>query len=242
MKRLAAAAALVLSAVSCGPRRDEPIVPAEPGPIAGSAARPAAPPPLVIQELFPRVAESGIFFDLDFDGSSAIYVAGEGFTPRSVVHFDGRPVATEYQMRRRLIARIPPSLLARPRTVAVEVRDPGPPSRQSAAAEFRILPPRAAGACPRAESLSPPSAKAGVPFVQQPDGSSAIRVAGEDFGPRSTVRFGETAVKTVYHGPAALVALVPPDLLKEARTVSVSVTDPDCRRPAASRLEFRILP
>jgi hypothetical protein len=242
VRRLRPLALLLLAAASCGPRRSQSIAPAEPRPIPGKAAPRASIPPIEIKEVFPREAESGVFFDLDFDGSSAVYVAGDGFSPRSVVLFEGRPVATEYQVRRRLIARIPPNLLARPRTVQIEVMDPGPPPRRSSPAEFRILPPRSAGACPRAESISPASTRAGVAFGQQPDGSSAIRVLGADFGPRTVVEFHGEALKTVYHGPAALVALIPPDLLNRAGTATVTLIDPDCRRSDAPHLKFEILP
>ena len=241
MRRSFAPALVLLVATSCGPRRSQLIAPAEPRPIPGRAASRAAIPPIELLEVFPNVAESGVFFDLDFDGSSAVYVAGDGFSQRSVVFFDGRPVATEFQMRRRLIARIPPSLLARPRAVSIEVRDPGPPPRRSATAGFQILPPRNLGACPHPVSLAPASTRAGIAFAQQPDGSSAIRVSGADFGPASIVEFRGVAVKTAYRGPAALVAFIPPDLLDRAGTAAVIVRDPGCRGSQVPPMKFEII-
>lgn len=240
MKRLALP--LLLAAASCRPARQETILPAEPRPIPGHAAAVASLPPLEIKDVFPREAESGVSFDLDFDGTSAMFVSGEGFTPTSSISWDGRPLATELQMQRGLVGRIPPDLLAQPRRVAVIVQDAGPPARRSAPAEFVILPKRPAGACPRPDSLSPDSARKGIAFGEQPDGSSVFRVLGGNFGPKTTVEFGGVALKTGYRGPGALMAFVPPPLLDRPRSVPVTLSDPDCRGATRAALKFEVRP
>ena len=242
MRRPIAAALLALAA-SAGCRRASvgPIAPAEPHPIPGRTA-PAAPlPPLKIQETYPHDAWAGVGFDVQFDGASPLGIAGEGFSPKSMVYFDGQPLATSYGSRRALVAQVPPELLSRARRVSLTVRDPGPPPRESSAVPFEVRPPRRPGACPRIRALYPSSAKAATPFGAQPDGSSTLGIAGEDFGPKTLVSFGGVEVKTQYQGPSSLVAFLPPDLLRKPGSRLVTLHDPECRRKGSGNV-FEIHP
>ncbi len=234
--------ALLAAAAACRRPNDEPIAPAEPRPIPGRAAAAAPLPPLKIQELYPHDASAGVGFDIQFDGTSPMGVAGDGFSPRSVVFFDDQPLATSYGNGHALVAAVPPELLARARKISVTVRDIGPPPRESAPLAFDVLPPRRPGACPRIQALYPAFTRVATAFGTQPDGSSALGVAGENFGPKTVLAFGGVEVKTKYQGPSSLVAFLPPDLLRRPGSVPVTLADPECRRPRGRAAKFEIRP
>jgi hypothetical protein len=235
----AAFAFLGLLSLSCRQPEWAQIAPAEPRPISG---RTAAHPPaaLAATDIVPQKATAGVGFDIDFDGTSAVSVGGDGFTTSTTVVFDGHPLTTQVINRRYLIARIPPNLLAAARKVEVVLADDSPPLRRAPALIFEILPPIPPGTCPTIAALKPDKAKAAETFEAQPDGASTLRVVGANFGPKSTVNFGDDSLKTAYRGPALLLAFVPPGLLAHERRVPVTVKDPECRKPKTASASFEI--
>jgi hypothetical protein len=233
---------IALLAFSCRPAGNDAILPAEPRPIPGKAAVPAALPPPRIQELYPHDAAAGVGFDIEFDGASPMGVAGDGFSPRSTIFFGDQPLVTRYGSRRALVGMVTPELLSRVRSVKVTVQDAGPPRRESPSAIFEVRSARKPGACPRIKALYPSFTRVSSPFGAQPDGSSALGVAGEDFGPKTVVTFGGVELNTKYQGPSSLVAFLPPDLIRRPGALPVALTDPECRSPKNTGMKFEIRP
>ena len=225
--RLAVAFVAMLSAAGCGPTRSgaggDDILPAAPSEIPG--VRTERPSPK-IHDLFPSDAYAGVPFSVRFDGLSVVGVAGEGFSPDSTVYFGEEPLMTMFNGSEALAATVPGSLLFRPGPVSITVRDAA--GNRSAAAEFRILPPRPDGACPLIRHIHPSSADAGHGFSLRADGDSNLGIEGANFGPRSVISLGGHALETVYQGPGSLLALVPPAELAKTRRIPVVVTETGC--------------
>ncbi len=214
----------MLSAARCGPTRGgDEILPAVPSPIPG--VRTERPSPK-IHDLFPSNAYAGVPFSVRFDGLSVLGVAGEGFSPDSTVYFGEEPLMTLFNASDAVTATLPGALLFRPGVIPITVRDGA--GNRSAPAEFRILPPRPAGACPLIRHLYPSSTESGHGFSLRADGDSNLGVAGQNFGPRSVISLGGHDLETVYQGPGSLIALVPPEALAKPRRISVVVTETGC--------------
>jgi len=220
---LAATLAAALSAASCRPPPSDDILPAAPSTIPGLRTE---RPSTKIHDLFPPDAYVGVPFAVRFDGQSVIGVAGEGFSPDSVVYFGEEPLMTLFDTADALTAIVPAGLLARPGPVSISVRDRA--GDRSAAAEFRILPPRPAGACPTIAHLYPSSTEAGHGFSLRADGSSNLGVAGANFAPGSTISLAGQEVATTYQGPGSLIAIVPREELAKTRRIPVVVTEAGC--------------
>jgi hypothetical protein len=220
---LAAALLAMILAASCRPAKNDDILPAAPSSIAGVATERPSPK---IHDLYPPDAYVGVPFAVRFDGLSVVGVAGEGFSPDSVVYFGEEPLMTQFVASDALAATVPAELLLRPGPVSITVRDGA--GDRSSAAEFRILPPRAAGACPVIRHVYPSSTDAGHGFSLRADGASSLGIAGASFGPRSVISLAGQQVDTVYQGPGSLIALIPPEELAKARRISVVVTEAGC--------------
>ena len=133
---------------------------------------------------------------------------------------------TQFVTSGSLAATVPADLLVRPGPVSISVRDGA--GNRSAAAEFRILPSRPAGACPVIRHLYPSSTDAGHGFSLRADGSSNLGVAGANFDPRSVISLAGHEAATVYQGPGSLIVIVPPEELAKTRRISVVVTEAGC--------------
>jgi hypothetical protein len=220
---LGAALLAVFSAASCRPAGSDDILPAAPSSIAG--VRTERPSPK-IHDLFPPDAYVGVPFAVRFDGLSVLGVAGEGFSPDAAVYFGEEPLMTQFVTSEALAATVPAELLLRPGPASISVRDGA--GNRSAAAEFRILPPRPAGECPVIHHLYPSSTEAGRGFSLRADGASSLGVAGANFGPRSVISLSGHEAATVYQGPGSLIAIVPPEELAKTTRISVVVTEAGC--------------
>jgi hypothetical protein len=223
-RRLLAAALLaLLSAWGCRSPGSEDILPAAPSSIPGIRTERPSPK---IHDLFPSEAYVGVPFAVRFDGQSVLGVAGDGFSPDSAVYFGEEPLMTLFDSAGGLSSVVPTGLLLRPGPVSISVRDGA--GNRSGAVEFRILPPRPAGACPEILHIYPSSTDAGRGFSLGADGASSLGVAGANFGPRSVISLAGQDVKTVFQGPGALIAIVPPEELAKTRRISVVATEAGC--------------
>ena len=220
---LAAALLVALAAASCGGPESDAILPAAPSSIPG--VRTERPSPK-IHDLFPSEAYVGVPFAVRFDGQSVLGVAGEGFSPDSAVYFGDEPLMTLFDTPDALTAIVPTGLLGRSGPVSISVRDGA--GNRSANAAFHVLPPRPAGACPAILHLYPSATDAGHGFSLRADGASSLGVAGSNFGPGSVISLAGEAVATVYQGPGALIAIVPPEELEKTRRIPVAVTEAGC--------------
>ncbi len=235
MRNLVVCLSLVF--LSCG-KAPETIVPAEP---KGQTSAPSASASLEVRELFPPIASAGVPFQTIADGSSTIGVAGSGFTRKSQVFFDDRPLQTNYQSPKAVAAIVPRELTGTARSVSITVRDRNP-DRVSAPAVFQILPARKAGEVAAIKELYPPSSKAGTPFGVQPDGRWALGIAGTGFDPKSVVMFDGVELRTVFQSPVAIVAFVPPEMVASPRRVKVVVRNEDSKGGFSAPAAFDIHP
>lgn len=228
-------------ALACGKVRFESIEPAEPLPIPGRVI-PSGASNLMIKELFPATAVSGVPFQVGKDGFSTIGVSGERFSPTSVIYFEDRPLATNYQSPRALAGVVPAELIGVPRRVPITVRDARRQSSGSEPVTFEILSLSARRGPPQIKELFPASATISVPFGLQPDGTWTIGVSGSGFGPNTVVLFDGVALVTSYQSPAALSAIVPPALVARSKNIQVSVVDPDIPTAKPSTVRFEVEP
>lgn len=77
-----------------------------------------------ISRLWPESTIAGRPINLQPDGSSALSVDGLNFRMGAVVYFDGIPLTTAWGGRTTVSATIPQAMLAMPRRVRIEVRNP----------------------------------------------------------------------------------------------------------------------
>jgi hypothetical protein len=222
-------ALVTLPVPACRPSGGSAIAPAEPTPIPGARVERFVER---IHVLYPPEAYAGIPFSVRFDGSSVIGVAGEGFSPASIVYFGDVPLITEFGSRDSLTAIVPADLLEHVGAFPVTVRDPA--GGRSPDIPFTVLPPRIKGACPEIRDLYPPSVPAGGSFARRPDGSSVLGVAGTNFGPSSKVVFEGLELRTTYQGPGALVAVLPAEVIQRKGRSRVTIADPECPSPGAA--------
>ena len=143
----------------------------------------------------------------------AITIAGSGFLQGSSVTFNGSGIETSFGSATSLSAVIPASALVNSGNAAIQVVNPG--NLQSNTVQFNIL-----GAV-TVTSVNPTSLAAGGAA------DPVITVAGTGFVSGSTVLFGGASLPTTFGSATQLTATVPQNLLTTARTVSVSVRNPN---------------
>ncbi len=90
-------------------------------------------------------------------------------------------------------------------------------------------------AAPIIQSLSPSQTTAG-------GASFILAIAGTNFVPGAVVNFGPSALNTTYETTGALNATVPPSLISQAGTVSVTVANPGTGAGISSPATFTINP
>jgi hypothetical protein len=81
-------------------------------------------------------------------------------------------------------------------------------------------------AVPIIARLHPPATVVGTKFQVQPDGQSAIAVAGSNFVKDAKVLFDGRPLETAYGGPEAVTATVPDEYISQPRTIEVRVENP----------------
>jgi hypothetical protein len=164
-----------------------------------------------IDTLTPRSApEGGPAFTLTVDGS--------GFTPSTVIRWNGEDRPTSYVNANRVTVAIPASDLATEETVPITIAgvtgSPGP----TPFIPFRITPPE--NPVPAVSSLSPNNAVLGsAPFT--------IAVYGGGFVPGSVVRWNGADRATTYYTSGYLTAaLLAADLTTQTGPIPVTVFNP----------------
>jgi hypothetical protein len=232
-------AAALLGLLACG-KGSGSIAPAEPKQAAGAPAAASAVSPLEIHGLYPAVAAAGMPFAANLDRSSMMGIAGSGFTRTCKVYFDDRPLRTDYQSPKAIVAVLPIGLIENPRLVTLTVRD-SHPDRVSAPAVFRILPAVKAGEPIAISDLFPPATKAGVPFGVQADGRISLGVAGSGFRSSCVVIFDGVELETTFQGPMAMVAFPTPSMIAKARDLKVIVKDKDPGGASSDSRVFKVM-
>jgi hypothetical protein len=97
-----------------------------------------------------------------------------------------------------------------------------------------------ASVLPRVGRVVPEGARAGVKFLQQPSGGSALSVLGEGFGAGAVVFVGERPLATTYGNPGWLTAIVPDELYRKAGRLQLKVVNPDHRE--SNVIVFEVFP
>jgi hypothetical protein len=92
------------------------------------------------------------------------------------------------------------------------------------------------------ERLHPASSRAGQSFNRQPDGQSALAVAGVGFEKGDVVFWNGRPLTTTFANPSLLTALVPPDLHREPGDVAITVRNPGDPASEEVRGGLRLLP
>ncbi|MCU0226828.1 MAG: IPT/TIG domain-containing protein [Bryobacterales bacterium] len=159
-----------------------------------------------ISQVSPNTAVAG-------SSAVAITVTGGNFQSGAVVRFGAVNLTTTFDSASSLGAVIPTGLLNTLQTVQITVRNPD--GQLSSGQPFTVE-----AAPPTLTSLSPSSA------VQNGSGFT-VTVTGSSFQSGAVVRFGTVDLATTFVNANSLTANLPAAQLTEARTVSVSVRNPD---------------
>jgi hypothetical protein len=93
---------------------------------------------------------------------------------------------------------------------------------------------------PLVDRVVPGSARRGVAFQVQPDGSSALSIEGGNFGPNAVVELAGHRLVTTYGSPQWLTATVPAPLTARAGRLELRVVDPEWG--ASAPVIFEVLP
>jgi hypothetical protein len=91
----------------------------------------------------------------------------------------------------------------------------------------------------RIDRIYPDSTAAGVKFQIQPNGQSAISLAGANFQPGAIVIFNGRNLPTTYGNSGLVSTLVPDDLIARAATIRVRVLN--ANGDASNEIEFNII-
>ena len=146
--------------------------------------------------------------------SFALTVLGTGFTPESVVTWNGSPRATTYVTPTQLSAGINAADAATPGTVSVAVVDPASGNVPTNALSFIVTP----AVAPTLTRLSPASVAAGSPGF-------TLVAQGVGFGPTSVVSWNGAPLPTTLVSSSALTASVTAAQVATAGTAQVTVAN-----------------
>jgi hypothetical protein len=101
---------------------------------------------------------------------------------------------------------------------------------------------RAPRATRKIERLHPASSRAGQGFNRQPDGQSALAVAGAGFEKGDVVFWNGKPLVTTFADPNLITALVPAKLLEKPGEIVVTVRNPADPESIEVRQAFLLLP
>jgi hypothetical protein len=146
-------------------------------------------------------------------------VTGTGFTPGTVVVFQGTPLATTFISGTQLQAFVPPQLLADGGVLNVTTLNPAPTIGPSNALTVTLISP-----VPGLTAVIPSIAEARVSETALP---LPITVQGFGFVPSSLIQIDGAAILTVYHSSTELAGSIPQPLAQTARSAIISVKNPD---------------
>ena len=160
------------------------------------------PGPGTLTSLSPATVQAGVAFTLTVNGS--------GFSPNSVIIFNGNPVATTFVSATQLTASISASAIAQadPYTVVVE------PSEASSSLSNQLV--LSVVALPSITGLTPSSIVAG-------SAGFTLTVTGNNFPQNAVVLFGGTALPTTWVDLNQLTATVASAQVLNAGVVPVTV-------------------
>jgi hypothetical protein len=190
---------------------------------------------LQLKSMNPSSTVAGQAFLPQPGGDSAIIITGTGFVPTSKVRFDDKILNTTFAGETGLTAIVTPELYAKEGSRQVTVQNPD--GDGSNALVFRVY--ALSGGAPVLKKLVPSEAQAGLPFLPQPGGDSALIFEGDNFRPGVVAVFNGTKLNTTFAGPTGATALVPPELVRSPGTASVRVVNSDGSKSEAVKFIIR---
>jgi hypothetical protein len=147
-------------------------------------------------------------------GSFFLTVTGDNFISKSVLNWNGMPLATTYSSATSVKAIILSSYITSGGTANVTVTNPAPAGGTSNAAVFSVNNPVA-----KIDFISPTSILAG-------SANFTLTVAGGSFLPTSTVLWNGKALATTYSSSTRISATVPASEILVGGTPSITVANP----------------
>jgi hypothetical protein len=194
-------------------------------------SRPLAAPQLTM--VGPEVVVTGQPFNVQPDGSSALYLVGQNLFRGSAARWNGELLETTHGGDGAALgAVVPRRLTAQPGVYTVTVEQAG--GSISNGLPITVLP--AAGPAPSIAYLHPDSTRAGELFSPQP-GGAALAITGAGFRPGMSVLFGAVKLPAVVGNTGRLSVLLPPGLLARPGEVEVVLENPDGKRSAPARFK-----
>lgn len=200
--------------------------------------KPAAPPPApLIVNWGPQQTGPGKPFNVQKDGSSALWFKVKHATPTMVVTFDGKPLATDQAASGSLSALLKPAALKKAGRHEIQVVDRTSGQRstkvvftvgQAPKAEMTPAPtpkPAPRPPAPQLASWGPQQTLIGTPFNVQKDGSSAFWFKVKNAAPKMVVIFDGKPLATDHAASGSLSALLKPEALKKAGRHEIQVVD-----------------
>lgn len=218
------AMALCLVALSCGKQQS-----------SDSGAAPEAPPAptLQIDRVEPSSTAVNTPFNVRPDKQSALAVFGKDIPAGTTVLWNDQALSTVVGGTF-AAAVVPATLYATPGTVSIKLRTAGGALSNEQA--FTIY--GTTGPEPKVTQLYPGTIAPGKSFNAQPDGQSALGVAGENFLPGAALMWDGKKLTTVFGKGSGLSALVPGTLIAHAGSHQVWAVNPDGK--ASNKVEFKV--
>lgn len=172
-----------------------------------------------IERLTPSTTPVGHDFQVQPSGLSAFSIHGSHFLPGCRIHFKDTPLTTTFNGPTNLTGLLPRRFYMSEGRVSVLVANPD--GQISNAAIFTVTP------APRLDRLYPDHIEAGQSFNLQKTGESALAIHGANFSPGAVIFMDGIPLKTAFGNPEFISALVPQDLLRQARVARITVKNPD---------------
>ncbi|HLH21334.1 MAG TPA: hypothetical protein VK066_02350 [Chloroflexota bacterium] len=142
------------------------------------------------------------------DGRSLLAVESQDATPDTAVLFDDVPLETQYENDQHLLALVPLEVLSQPGTHTVKLRNL---LGTSDALPFMVT--ENTTGRPVLKGIEPGTARVDTPFDAQADGTSVLRVTGEQITPDTAVVLSSVMLATEYVDDHTLLARVPREFL-----------------------------
>jgi hypothetical protein len=187
-----------------------------------------------LSRVVPNETIAGEPFQVQPDGAAALVVEGTNLRAGMRVRFGGR-VLESSGGEGRISAIVPRELYIEPGMFPVTVE--APEGVVSNSLPFHVV--AATGPAPVIGNLYPSEFAAGKPFNVQPDGQSALGIAGERFIPGAVVEIdGEEQISS-YGGATSMSAIVPAKFLSRPGRLKIVVRNRDGKRSQPAELILR---
>lgn len=201
------------------------------GPKRGESA--ANPTDIKIERLEPGSTGITLPFNVRADGQAVLAVFGPNLPADSTVFWNEQQLETTGGGTF-VAAVVPSNLYQAPGTASITVRSLV--GVRSNALEFRTY--DKTGPQPKIVQLYPNATTIGKGFNLQPDGKSAVGVAGEDFLPGVRLVGDGQTLKTVFGNGTGISAIIPDAIISSAGAHRIWAINPDGK--ASNQMEFLV--